>query len=686
MPNPSDPSDYRRWTVRVAQLLLLSLLTAELAFSIRWQSQTWDEALHILAGYRYWQAADFGINPEHPPLAKLAATIPLLVFRPKMSVVPSGTSKQVCFVAARNFLYAQDADVLLFRCRMAASIFTLLLALLLFEGAREMFGTGVAFLALIVLVFEPNILAHGALVTTDVGLACCLFAAVYAFYRYVKKQTMWMLLECGLATGLTLVVKHSGILIFPILGFLAAAECFVDRPPESKDLSRSNRAGLAQRALHWAGRLAIIAVIAITVLWASYGFRFSARPDGQALAPSLADLVSGSAGTGIKNPLEARLILALAHTKVLPESYLYGLADVLIVSAGPRSAFLFGKLHPRGFWYYFPAVFLIKSTLGFLLLLLCTLAAMLVRVGGSRREILFLTLPAVVYFAVSLTSGLNVGVRHILPVYPFLIALAAAGAWELGRGHRAWRYAVGALLAVHVISSVRTYPNYFAYSNEIWGGPSKTYRVLTDSNVDSGQGLRAALDYLKRHGTTDCWMAYFGSADPGYYHLPCKFLPNSFAGWWGQTEIVPQTYTGTVLISATELSGAYWGPAELNPYEQFQRMRPVDIIGDSILVYEGRFDFTRASVWSHVDRAWDVYDPKQLNAAVAEARAAVALGPRTVVAHYALAFMLAQSGHKDEARSEYEAALTLAKTNHPDFQWYWIPLLKKSMDALQGQH
>ncbi len=333
------------------------------------------------------------------------------------------------------------------------------------------------------------------------------------------------------------------------------------------------------------------------------------------------------------------MILALARFKILPESYVYGLADVLIVSSGPRPAFLFGVLHPQGIWYYFPAAFLIKSTLGFLLLLLSGLAAKRLPAAKLRREVLFLAGPAFVFLVASMTSGLNIGVRHILPIYPFLIILAAAAAWELGRGRWAWRYAVGALLALHVISSLRTYPNYLAYSNEI---------------------------------------------DPGYYHLPCKFLPNSFAGWWGQmAEIVPQTYSGTVLIGATELSGAYWGPAELNPYEQFQVMRPVDIIGDSILVYKGRFDFTRASVWSHVDRAWDQVQP---NDAVAEARTAVALGPRTVAAHYALAYMLAQGGHKDGARSEYEAALTLAKTNHPDFQWYWIPFLEKSINALQGQH
>src|SRR5205814_4841231 len=108
--------------------------------------------------------------------------------------------------------------------------------------------------------------------------------------------------------ALPISVKHSGILSFPILGFLAAAECMLDRPPESESCARSKRAGLGRRALRWAGELAIIAVIAVTVLWASYGFRFSARPGGQALAPSLADLLSRSAGTGLKNPLEARLI------------------------------------------------------------------------------------------------------------------------------------------------------------------------------------------------------------------------------------------------------------------------------------------------------------------------------------------------------------------------------------------
>jgi len=238
-------------------------------------------------------------------------------------------------------------------------------------------------------------------------------------------------------------------------------------------------------------------------------------------------------------------------------------------------------------------------------------------------------------------------------------------------------------VACHMISSLSAYPNYLAYSNELFGGPRSTYKVLTDSNVDSGRGLIAVKQYLGRHHITDCWLAYFGSADPDYYQLPCKLLPASFGSWWGRpAEIVPQNYTGTVLVGATELSGAYWGPAELNPDDEFNKAQPVDIIGDSVLVYRGTFDLTRPSAWSHVNRAWDLLAHKQPEQALAEARTAVALGLRIVAAHYVLGYLEAQSGQKPDAQREYETALTLAQTVYPEYQWFWIPVLEKSIRVL----
>ncbi len=158
---------------------------AELALSVKGQSQTYDEAYHLLAGYRFWRAQDFGINPEHPPLAKWVASLPLLYLSLQAPTIAAGDE----YLGGRKFLYTTDADALLFRARMAGSAFTLLVAVLVFEATYLMFGRGPAFLALALVVFDPNILAHGALVTTDMAQTFCLFAAVYAFYRYIKSPT-----------------------------------------------------------------------------------------------------------------------------------------------------------------------------------------------------------------------------------------------------------------------------------------------------------------------------------------------------------------------------------------------------------------------------------------------------------------------------------------------------------------
>ncbi len=667
----------RRGLIWAGVVCLMATLAAELVLSMRHHSPTWNEPDHILAGYRYWQVRDLGINSEHPPLVKWLAAAPLLRLPLNVPQVPRRTSKWEANVAGRRFLSANHADVLL-RARLAASVLTLLLGALLFEAASGMFGPEPALLALALFVFEPNSLAHGALVTTDMGLACCLFAAVYAFYRYVKQSSALRLVECGFMTGLVFAAKHSGILVIPILAALAAAEVLMGRRPLSGPgpTLRRKLASRGRHALRLAAACVAMGVIAVGVLWSFYAFRFQARPDNLKMTPSLADYVKE-----MNHPIESRIILGLERRRVLPESYLYGLADVLMVSAGPRPAFLFGKLYLQGRWFYFPAVFLIKSTLGFLALLLLTLAAKTLSRPEVRREFVFLTLPPVLYFAFSLTRGLNVGVRHILPVYPFLLVLAGAGAWTLVRRQGGWAYVVPVFIALHVVSSLRAYPDYLAYSNEAWGGPAKTYRVLTDSNVDWGQDLVATKRYLDEHRIRDCWMAYFGSADPGDYKIPCKLLPDPFAVWWGKSvDVVPQVAHGTVLISATEAAGTFWGPGELNPYEQFLKARPVENLGGSILVFDGRFDLSLASALSHAWKAGQLAERQELDQALAEARVAVALAPRSVSAHNAFGYTLTQAKQTAAARRAYQTALSLAQTVYPEYQTYWIPFLQNALN------
>lgn len=261
--------------------LFLLILSLQLFLSVRNTSQTWDEANHIYAGYQSWTHGDFGLNPEHPPLLKFIATAPLFSLSLTSPTLEDRFFKEAAFLGGKDFLYKNDADQILFRSRMAAAILTLLMAVVVYLGTKEMFGTGAAFIALALLTFDPNLLAHGALVTTDAGLACFMFAAVYAFYRYVKAPSIPRLIVAGVVVGLALAVKHTGFLILPILLLLALSE-FIRNGIAERPL---------QRLLKLVGSLAAIVVIGVALLWAFYGFRYAARPDVLQLNPSLADYV-----------------------------------------------------------------------------------------------------------------------------------------------------------------------------------------------------------------------------------------------------------------------------------------------------------------------------------------------------------------------------------------------------------
>jgi 4-amino-4-deoxy-L-arabinose transferase-like glycosyltransferase len=602
---------------------LLAALVLQLGLSVSRESPTWDEGDHIFAGYWSLTHKDFGLNPEHPPVVKMLAAAPLLSMPLKVPEVQNRFFMREAFLDGKEFLFANDADAMMFRARMTASILTVLLALLVFLATREFFGTRSAFIALTLVVFEPNLLAHGARVTTDAGLSCFMFATIYAFYRYVKAPSAQRLVVVGLATGLTLAAKHTGILVIPMLALLAI--CEVLRVRLGKQRYSEGPGGTGRHAGLLAVSLITSVVIGVGVLWASYGFRFAARPYGLQLNPGFAEWV------GQLKPVEAHLLSFAAQFHLLPESYLYGLAAVRL-SAETYTSFVLGTVYPHGVWFYFPVSFVIKSTLAFLVLLTISIFAIATRKLTGAREILFLTVPPAFYLMVAMSSKINIGVRHILPLYVFFAVLIAGAAWRLMRSDRRWRYVVAALLLFHVFSSVRSYPNYMAYSNELWGGPSQTYKYLTDSNVDWAQQLKSTKQYLDGRGIKECWFAYFGQGvlEPHYYGIPSKPLPTADSLWMNERIDVPPTIDGTVLVSAGVLSGFEFGPEALNPYRQFQQLRPVAVIDDAVFVFEGHFEIPLASALGHAQHAMVLLEGKQLNEALVEAQAAVALAPDSV--------------------------------------------------------
>jgi 4-amino-4-deoxy-L-arabinose transferase-like glycosyltransferase len=650
-------------------VFLLITLALELSLSIRRETQTWDEACHIFAGYSYWTRGDFAMNPEHPPLVKLLATLPLLSMRLKVPLREKLFSKEEDFISARQFVYSNDAERIMFRTRMMAALLTLALAVLIFLAAREMFGFLPALLALTLFVFEPNVLAHGALVTTDMGLSCLLFATVYAFYRYLRKPSTAVLALVGLAAGLSLAAKHSGILIFPILIALAICEFWRKSPPTTP-----SRTGGSVDVTRLAIALAFVAVMAFFILWASYGFHVQPRPGVDAEAP-----VADYAGR-LNSPVQKELITKFVRWRLLPESYLYGLADVGI-TAGFSHAYLFGKVYPHGQWFYFPATFLIKSTITLMMFLLLLPFAIALRGGKYRRELWFLAIPPVIYFAVAISSGMNIGVRHILPIYPFLVILAGWAGAQFIRHRRRWAWMTAVIIAFGVFSSLRAFPTYIAYSNELWGGPANTYKYLTDSNVDWGQQLKSVKAYLDQRHVKNCWFAYFGEVviDPNYYGIPCKPLTTISTVWLQPSIEVPASIDGPVLISAGVLSGYEFGPGALNPYDQFQRISPTAVIEHGVFVFDGHFAIPLASALNHVTEAQLLDQSGHLDQALVEAQTAVALSPDSVQTQTELGSVLAKLNRPDDACQAFQQALAQATTVHPEMQSGWVPGLRNAL-------
>lgn len=660
----------KRFNELVAVCFFLIIISLQLFFSVRRESQSWDEANHIFTGYRSWTHGDFGLNPEHPPLLKLIATAPLLWSQPKSPALEERFFKEDAFLRGKEFLYQNDADQILARTRTAAATLTLLTALVVFFAAREMFGTGAAFVALTLLAFDPNLLAHGALITTDVGLACFMFLSVYLFYRFLNSPSALRLIVAGVSVGLVLGVKHTGLLVLPILFLLTVCEII-------GNVFVTNREDAGRQALKTLGSLALIALIGWAVLWSFYRFRYDARPSGLQLNPPLAEYVKGL------EPAESWPLTTAARLRILPESYLYGLADVRL-TANYYTSYVLGKVYAHGVWFYFPVAFLIKSTIGVLALFLLSLGVIAARRLNRWREIVFLVIPVVFYLIVALTAGMNIGVRHILVVYVFLYVLIGGAAMVLIRANPKWTLVVGALLLLHAASSVRAFPNYIPYSNELWGGPAQTYKYLTDSNADWGQQLKSVKQYLDRRGVKDCWFLYFaeGAADPSYYGIPCRPLPTISTLWLNIPIDVPDSLTGTVLISASNLSSVEFGPGALDPFGQFKQLQPTAVIDHGVFVFDGNFPVPLAAAISKVQKAQNLAQANQLDQALQEAQAAVALAPDSIQTQLAVGDILREMRKTTEARTRYEKALELAKTVEPEFQIRSIPGIEGRLQSL----
>jgi predicted membrane-bound dolichyl-phosphate-mannose-protein mannosyltransferase len=260
----------------------VALYAALAITSMRTQSATFDEGSHLPAGYTYLKLGDHRLNPEHPPLVKTLAALPLLFMDVTIKPDDEAWALRRQWEFGKRFLYRwNDADRLLFWGRLPVVALGALLGVSVFLWARHRYGQRAASLALFLCVLSPDVLAHGQLVTTDVGIALFMFLSVIAFDAASRRVSAGRVALAGLAAGAAFATKFSAVLLLPILASLALVAVVAPQPMTLALPGRGPRevAHRTARGVAMAGVLAAIAVLSLLVVWGSYGFRSRLSPD-----------------------------------------------------------------------------------------------------------------------------------------------------------------------------------------------------------------------------------------------------------------------------------------------------------------------------------------------------------------------------------------------------------------------
>lgn len=555
--------------------------------AMRGHSATFDEGAHLPAGYAQLALRDSRLNPEQPPLVKLLAAAPLLALRPELRTTDLAWQRARQWEFGRRFLYRwNDADRLLFLGRLPVVALASCLVIAVFLAARARFGLAAAAAAAVLAALSPDVLAHGALVTTDLGFALFFFLAVLAFERLLERATPGRLLLAGLAAGAAFATKFSAPLLLPVFGLLGLRAVFGAAPVETA-LAGTARGvlGRGARLLHLLLLFALVGAISFVVLWAAYGFRgaFSADP---ALRAELSEPLASARGGRLE-----RAVGFAGRAGIVPEAYARGLLFVAEHSAA-RPTFLLGELRDHAFPHYFAVSFLLKTPLPLLLLV----ALAVVRLPRlAPRDRLLLWIPVAVYLAATAGRGLQIGHRHLLPVYPFLFLAAGEAAAALC----GWRGPRGAALAAllglwYAGGTLLQHPHHLAYFNEIAGGSRNGWRLLVDSNLDWGQDLKRLAEWMRRQQVSRLKLSYFGSAEASYYGIAHDSLPGYTAPH--AARVTRELRPGDIVaVSATNLQGVYLDqPGDRALMARLRALEPIGLAGWSIRIYRADFAWPEA--------------------------------------------------------------------------------------------
>jgi hypothetical protein len=482
---------------RILIPVLIAIYIGQCVWFIRTQSFTNDEPEHLVAGLEAWRYGEFARWHDQPPLARLLFALPLL-----------HTDWAYHISDDQVRLDRPPAETWLYRARPINMVLGIALLVLIWITASRLFSEAAATFVLALAVLSPDLIAHFSLATIDGAGALLFFAAVLQFVRWWRGPTRLNAILLGAILGLFLISKFNS----PPIAVLMVLVVLM-------------RGG-------WR-RAAAVSLIAAVIVWAGYFFHISKAVFANG------NVTIHFAGY-MKQLVQEMPTLSRPITIFLPAcEWMTGLGMVVFHDIEGHRAFLLGNYSASGWKLYFPAAVLLKWPL--IILTLATAGVWLGRRLPRRRDLYLMTPFAVVYFGFAIFSRIDIGVRHVLPVYPFVLLYAAA-VWEWARGKRFVQVMLVAMVIAQGADIARYAPDYLSYFT-VAVRPSESWKLLSDSNTDWGQGMFALRDYQREHPAENIYLAYVGEVDPAFYGIRYTRLGES------------DHPAGTVIVSATHLSG-----------------------------------------------------------------------------------------------------------------------------------
>ncbi len=533
-----------RWWIPTS---LLALFALQSLWFIGTQSLTYDEPGHIIAGVDAWQHGRFEMWPDHPPLGRYWLTLPLA--RTHVDIVQEPLPHGYHVSAMQP-----GPEWLAWHTRPMNTLLGLALGLALWFATRRYFSEGAANVALALFAFAPSLIAHFSLTTTDGIGTLFVFLTACQIVLWRRNPSPRRTVLMGLVLGGLLLAK----LYTPPEMLLAILLMLVLPTGAERKLRWVN----PPRQWNWKPALTALGM-ALVILWAGYLFHVSHLTvrDGQVVVTFPNRLTSTLA---TKSKLHLNLWIPAGE-------YVEGARLVAMSNRHGRPAWFWGRIYPRGGikTFYLAAIALKWPTI-LLLLFFASLVLGVRKTCRAPRDLLITCLFGLMFLAFVLQSRFDIGERHILPLYPFAL-LIAGGLWEHVRKHRTARALVVLALCLNAADALRSAPDYLAYLN-VFVKPENSWRLLTDSSLDWGQGLLALRAYERTHPEKTLYLAYFGSVDPKLYGIRA-------------TPLAPhEQVKGTVIAGASCLSGQVLD--DYDSYHWLWRYRPKHVLDHAMWVFD----------------------------------------------------------------------------------------------------